>query len=87
MGAAPFNASGMATLIKSNLTATYPYPITAVYLGDTSNLGSTSAVLNQSSSQPQLRLRSLHHQTHRPKLTRSHSSPGSPRRRSYPLAR
>jgi hypothetical protein len=36
----------VATLTKSNLNAD-TYPLTAVYLGDAANLGSTSAVLNQ----------------------------------------
>jgi hypothetical protein len=47
LGTAPLNASGVATLTRSNLMATYPYPITAVYLGDAVNASSTSAVLNQ----------------------------------------
>jgi len=46
IGSATLNSSGVATLTKSNLNAD-PYPITAVYGGDTANLGSTSAVLNQ----------------------------------------
>ena len=40
------NSSGVATLTMSNLNAD-PYPLTAVYVGDAANLGSTSAVLNQ----------------------------------------
>jgi hypothetical protein len=47
LGTGTLNASGVAMLTKSNLTATYPYPITAVYLGDAWNTSSTSAVLNQ----------------------------------------
>ena len=47
LGTAPLNASGVATLTKSNLTAFYPYPTTAVYLGDASNLSSTSSVLTE----------------------------------------
>jgi hypothetical protein len=43
----PLNASGVATLSRSNLTALYPYPITAQYRGDGWNEGSTSGVLNQ----------------------------------------
>jgi Bacterial Ig-like domain (group 3)/FG-GAP-like repeat/FG-GAP repeat len=38
--------SGVATLTKSNLNADN-YPLTAVYIGDASNLGSTSPVLKQ----------------------------------------
>lgn len=47
LGTVPLNASRVATLTKSNLTATYPYPITAVYLGDALNLSSSSPVLTQ----------------------------------------
>jgi hypothetical protein len=47
LGTAPLNASGVATLTRSNLMATYPYPITAVYLGDAVNASSSSTVLNQ----------------------------------------
>jgi hypothetical protein len=39
-------ANGVAMLTRSNLNAD-PYPLQAVYMGDASNLGSTSAVLNQ----------------------------------------
>jgi hypothetical protein len=46
IGAATLNRSGVATLTKSNLNAD-AYPLTAVYEGDASNLGSASAVLNQ----------------------------------------
>ena len=46
IGTAALNASGIATLTKSNLNAD-TYPLTAVYVGDPNNLGSTSAVLNQ----------------------------------------
>jgi hypothetical protein len=46
IGSATLNTSGVATLTKSNLNAD-PYPLTAVYSGDASDLGSTSAVLNQ----------------------------------------
>ena len=46
IGSAILNSSGIATLTKSNLNAD-PYPLTAVYKGDTNNLGSTSTVLNQ----------------------------------------
>jgi hypothetical protein len=46
IGAATLNSSGVATLTKSNLNAD-AYPLTAVYAGDTANLRSTSAVLNQ----------------------------------------
>src|SRR5262249_21249543 len=47
LGTIPLNTSGVATLIKSNLTAFYPYPITAVYLGDAFNLSRSSPVLTQ----------------------------------------
>jgi YVTN family beta-propeller protein len=47
IGAAPLNASGVATLTRSNLNAD-PYAITATYKGDSNNLGSSSPVLNQS---------------------------------------
>lgn len=47
IGTAPLNASGVATLTRSNLMATYPYPVTAVYLGDAVNASSSSTVLNQ----------------------------------------
>lgn len=46
IGVITLNGSGVATLTKSNLNAD-PYPLTAVYLGDANNLGSTSSVLNQ----------------------------------------
>jgi hypothetical protein len=46
LGSATLNSSGIATLTKSNLNAD-TYPVTAVYKGDASNLGSSSAVLNQ----------------------------------------
>jgi hypothetical protein len=46
IGTAALNASGVATLTKSNLNAD-TFPLTAVYSGDANNLGSTSAVLNQ----------------------------------------
>ncbi len=47
IGSAVLNASGIATLTKSNLNAD-PYPLVAVYGGDTMNLGSTSPIVNQS---------------------------------------
>ena len=46
IGTATLNASGVATLTKSNLNAD-SYPLVAVYTGDADNLSSTSAVLNQ----------------------------------------
>ena len=46
IGSATLNASGVATLTRSNLNAD-TYPLTAVYTGDASNLGSTSAVMSQ----------------------------------------
>jgi hypothetical protein len=46
IGSATLNSSGVASLTKSNLNAD-SYPLTAVYVGDAANLGSTSAVLNQ----------------------------------------
>ena len=46
IGTATLNASGIATLTKSNLNV-YTYPLTAVYSGDANNAGSTSAILNQ----------------------------------------
>ena len=46
IGTATLNASGVATLTRSNLNAD-TYPLTAVYSGDANNPGSTSAVLNQ----------------------------------------
>jgi len=45
-GTATLNSSGVATVTKS-LENADTYPLTAVYLGDTNNLGSTSAILNQ----------------------------------------
>jgi hypothetical protein len=46
IGSATLNSSGVATLTRSNLNAD-PYPLTAVYVGDAANLGSTSPALNQ----------------------------------------
>ena len=46
IGSATLNSSGVATLTRSNLNADI-YPLVAVYVGDASDLGSTSAVLNQ----------------------------------------
>jgi len=46
IGSAPLNGSGVATLTRSNLSAG-SYPVTAEYLGDASNLNSTSPVVNQ----------------------------------------
>jgi Big-like domain-containing protein/VCBS repeat protein/FG-GAP repeat protein len=46
IGSAILNSSGVATFSRSNLNAD-PYPLTAVYVGDAANLGSTSPVLNQ----------------------------------------
>lgn len=46
IGTATLNLTGVATLTKSNLNAD-PYPMIAVYRGDANNLGSTSAVLDQ----------------------------------------
>ena len=46
IGLATLNSSGVATLTKSNLNAD-TYPLTAVYVGDAANLGSTSSVLSQ----------------------------------------
>jgi hypothetical protein len=46
IGTATLNASGVATLTKSNLNV-YTYPLTAVYSGDANNAGSTSAILSQ----------------------------------------
>src|ERR1017187_36689 len=46
IGEGTLNSSGVATLTRSNLNAD-PYPLTAVYAGDTNNLGSRSALLNQ----------------------------------------
>jgi len=46
IGRATLDSGGVATLIKSNLNVNV-YQVTAVYLGDTMNQGSTSSVLNQ----------------------------------------
>ena len=46
IGTATLNASGVATLTRSNLNAD-TYPLTAVYTGDASNQGSTSGVVSQ----------------------------------------
>jgi hypothetical protein len=46
IGTATLNASGIATLSKSNLNV-YTYPLTAGYAGDANNVGSASTVLNQ----------------------------------------
>jgi hypothetical protein len=46
LGAATLNSSGVATLTNSSLNAD-SYPLTAVYMGDANNLGSTSPILNQ----------------------------------------
>ncbi|MFL6302499.1 MAG: Ig-like domain-containing protein [Candidatus Sulfotelmatobacter sp.] len=46
IGTATLNSAGVATLTKSNLNAD-PFPMIAVYRGDTNNLSSTSPVLNQ----------------------------------------
>jgi len=46
IGSATLNSSGMATLTKSNLNAD-TYPLTAEYVGDSENLGSTSGLLDQ----------------------------------------
>ena len=46
LGTVALNASGVATLTRSNLNA-YTYPLTAVYVGDANNLGSTSNVVSQ----------------------------------------
>jgi Bacterial Ig-like domain (group 3)/FG-GAP-like repeat/FG-GAP repeat len=46
IGSAILNSSGVATFSRSNLNAD-SYPLTAVYGGDSSNLGSISVVLNQ----------------------------------------
>ena len=46
IGLATLNSSGVATLSRSNLNAN-PYSLTAVYSGDSANLGSTSTALNQ----------------------------------------
>ncbi len=46
VGTATLNASGVATLTRSNLNAD-SYLLTAIYNGDANNLASTSAILNQ----------------------------------------
>ncbi len=46
IGTATLNSAGVASLTKSNLNANL-YPMTAVYRGDTNNLSSASAVVNQ----------------------------------------
>jgi hypothetical protein len=46
VGSATLNSNGAAILTKSNLAAA-SYPLTAVYVGDSNNLGSSSAVVNQ----------------------------------------
>ncbi|MFZ3210723.1 MAG: Ig-like domain-containing protein, partial [Terriglobales bacterium] len=46
IGTATLNVNGVATLTQSNFNAD-SYPITAEYVGDVNNLGSTSAFLNQ----------------------------------------
>jgi len=46
IGSAILNSSGVATFSRSNLNAG-TFPLTAVYVGDAANLGSTSGVLNQ----------------------------------------
>jgi Bacterial Ig-like domain (group 3)/FG-GAP-like repeat len=46
IGVATLNSSGVATLTKSSLNAAI-HPITAIYLGDAANLGSTSPIVNQ----------------------------------------
>ena len=46
IGSATLNASGVATLTRSNLNAD-SYPLTAVYVGDAANQSSTSPVFNQ----------------------------------------
>lgn len=46
IGTVALNASGVATLTRSNLNAD-TYPLMAVYVGDASNLGSTSPIVNQ----------------------------------------
>lgn len=50
IGTAPLNANGIAMLTRSNLNADpfgAPYPLVAVYSGDSFNLGSTSPVVLQ----------------------------------------
>ena len=46
LASATLNSNGVATLTRSNLSAD-TYPLTAVYVGDVSNLGSTSNVVSQ----------------------------------------
>ena len=46
IGSATLDSSGVAILTRSNLSAG-TFPLTAVYMGDAVNSGSTSAVLNQ----------------------------------------
>ena len=46
VGSASLNASGVATLTRSNLNAD-SYPLTAVYVGDANNGPSASPILNQ----------------------------------------
>ncbi len=46
IGSAPLDSHGVATLTRSKLNAD-PYPLVAVYSGDSHNLPSKSAVLNQ----------------------------------------
>ena len=46
IGTATLNTACVATLTKSNLNAD-PYPMTAVYRGDSNNLSSTSPVVSQ----------------------------------------
>jgi Bacterial Ig-like domain (group 3)/FG-GAP-like repeat len=46
IGSAILNSGGVATLTRANLNAG-TFPLTAVYLGDAANVGSTSAVVNQ----------------------------------------
>ncbi len=46
IGTATLNASGVATLTRSNLNAD-AYPLTAVYKGDAYNLGSMSPIVDQ----------------------------------------
>jgi Big-like domain-containing protein len=50
IGSATLNSSGVATLTKSNLSAD-PYPLFAVYTGDTNNGPSASPILNQTVTQ------------------------------------
>jgi Big-like domain-containing protein len=50
IGSATLSSSGEATLTRTNLN-TDSYPLTAVYLGNATNTGSTSAILNQAVKQ------------------------------------